>query len=402
MKKALSYKSLGLLLSIVYFASYITRLNFAAIIPSIINDTGYIKSDLSIVLVVLFISYGIGQIINGFLGDKINPKIIITIGLIIACMANIVFPFISFSLVAMSITWGFNGFAQAMLWPPIVRIMVNTLDEKQYNETTAKVIKSSSIGTLSIYLVSPLIINLFNWKAVFIFSFIVGLLALVIWMINQKRIEFVENNTNNLTNKTKFKLPSLAIFPLIFICIAIILQGMLRDGITSWMPTYLVEVFSLKEELSILVTISQAIVTLIALEIFSFIYKKFFNNEVLCGMFIFILVFIITLILLFTYNFNAITSTILMALIIGCVHGINLMLVCHVPKRFKKHGNVSSISGIINSFTYVGSAISTYGIAIVAENNGWNITILMWLIIAVVGSFCCLLAFNKWKKFYNK
>ena len=72
---------------------------------------------------------------------------------------------------------------------------------------------------------------------------------------------------------------------------------MLRDGITSWMPTYLVEVFSLKEELSILVTISQAIVTLIALEIFSFIYKKFFNNEVLCGMFIFILVFIISLLL---------------------------------------------------------------------------------------------------------
>ena len=88
-----------------------------------------------------------------------------------------------------------------------------------------------------------------------------------------------------------------------------------------------------------------------------------------------------------------------MALIIGSVHGINLMLVCYVPKRFKKYGNVSTLSGIINSFTYVGSAISTYGIAIVAENNGWNITILMWLIIAVVGSFCCLLAFNKWKKF---
>lgn len=403
MNKTLSYKGLGIILSIVYFASYITRINFAAIISSVIFDTGYLKSDLSVILVVLFITYGFGQIINGILGDKFNPKKVITIGLLLACIINLIFPLFSYSIALMSVLWGINGFAQAMLWPPIVRIMVSTLNEEQYNETTSKVIKSSSLGTIFVYLVSPLMISLFNWKSVFIMCAIMGIIAFTIWYIFQKQIEIKDvNYMNKEKEKIKLNLPNSALFPLILIFIAIILQGMLRDGITSWMPSYLVDVFSIKEELSILITLSQAIITLIALKIFSYIYKKFFDNEVLCASFIFALISLIILILLFTYDFNALISTILMALIIGAVHGVNLMLVCHVPKRFKKYGSISTISGVINSFTYIGSAISTYGIALLVENSGWNVTILVWLIISLLGLTCCLLAYNKWEIFYKK
>lgn len=398
----LSYKGLGILLSIVYFASYITRINFAAIISSVIYDTGYLKSELSIILVVLFITYGFGQIINGILSDKFNPKKVITIGLLIACIINLIFPIFSYSIIIMSILWGINGFAQAMLWPPIVRIMVSTLNEEQYNEVTSKVIKSSSLGTIFIYLISPLMISVFNWQSVFILCAIMGTVAFLIWFIFQKRIQLNNEIKDKDSIKTQFNLPNKSLFPMIFICIAIVLQGMLRDGITSWMPSYLVDVYKIKEELSILITLSQSVVTLIALEFFSYLYKKYFNNEVLCALFIFVLISLVVLILLFIYNYNAIISTILMSLIIGSVHGVNLMLVCHVPKRFKKYGNISTISGLINSFTYIGSALSTYAIAVIVENSGWNLTILIWLIISILGLLCCTMAFQKWKVFYNE
>lgn len=404
MKSKLNAKQLALIFSIVYFASYVTRINFAAIIQSVVSDTGYLKSDLSLVLVVLSITYGIGQIINGIISDKISPKIVITIGLSLACFINLLFPLLSSSITLMCILWGINGFAQAMLWPPIVKIMVTTLTEKEYNDATTKVIKSSSIGTIFVYVVSPLIISLLSWKYVFILSALIGSIALIIWLTNQKRIDLTINNVDIETKEIskKLSLPKMVIFPLIFICISIILQGMLRDGITAWMPTYLVEVYSLKEELSILVTLSQAVLTLLSLELFSFIYRKIFKNEVLCASVIFLFVTIITTILLFTYNVSAITSTILMALIIGSVHGINLMLVCYVPKRFKKYGNVSTLSGIINSFTYVGAAISTYGIAYLVETKGWNITILIWLIVALLGFVACFIIFKKWRRFYQQ
>ena len=402
MKNKLNAKQLALIFSIVYFASYVTRINFAAIIQSVVSDTGYLKSDLSLVLVVLSITYGTGQIINGIISDKTNPKLVISIGLSLACLINIFFPFLYSSITLMCILWGINGFAQAMLWPPIVKIMVTTLNEKEYNEATTKVIKSSSIGTIFIYIISPLIISLLGWKYVFINSAIIGLVSLIIWFVYQSRIDLTYKlETNEIKEKSKLSLPKIAFFPLVLICISIILQGMLRDGITAWMPTYLVEVYSLKEELSILITLSQAVVTLIALEGFSFIAKKMFKNEVLHASIIYIFVALLTGILLITYDKSAITSTILMALIIGSVHGINLMLVCYVPKRFKKYGNVSTLSGIINSFTYVGAAISTYGIALLVEKSGWNLTIFIWLLISLLGFISCLIVYKRWQKFYN-
>lgn len=403
MKNKLNAKQLALIFSLVYFASYVTRINFAAIIQSIVSDTGFLKSDLSLVLVVLSITYGTGQIINGIISDKINPKLVISLGLVLACIINLLFPLLSSSITLMCILWGINGFAQAMLWPPIVKIMVTTLTEKEYNDATTKVIKSSSIGTIFIYIISPLIISLLGWKYVFINSAIIGLVSLIIWFIYQSRIDLTYKlETNEIKEKSKLSLPKIAFFPLVLICISIILQGMLRDGITAWMPTYLVEVYSLKEELSILITLSQAVVTLIALEGFSFIARKVFKNEVLYASIIYIFVALLTGILLITYDKSAITSTILMALIIGSVHGINLMLVCYVPKRFKKYGNVSTLSGIINSFTYVGAAISTYGIALLVEKSGWNLTIFIWLLISLLGFICCLIVYRRWQKFYLK
>ena len=91
-----------------------------------------------------------------------------------------------------------------------------------------------------------------------------------------------------------------------------------------------------------------------------------------------------------------------MTLITGANHGVNLMLIGHVPKRFRKYGSISTISGAINSCTYVGSAVATYGIAKISEEFGWQVTVSVWLAIAVAGMICCAVAMTKWKKFIAK
>ena len=75
------------------------------------------------------------------------------------------------------------------------------------------------------------------------------------------------------------------------------------------------------------------------------------------------------------------------------------MLITHVPKRFKKYGGISTISGLINSCTYIGAAISTYGIALLSESVGWRGTIGVWFIIATLGAACCFVAAAPWKRF---
>ena len=84
--KNITGKGLAWILTLLYFTSYVTRINFAAIIQEIVTQTSYLKTDLSIILVVLSITYGAGQIINGWLGDKIDPKSLILIGLVTSTM----------------------------------------------------------------------------------------------------------------------------------------------------------------------------------------------------------------------------------------------------------------------------------------------------------------------------
>ena len=80
------------------------------------------------------------------------------------------------------------------------------------------------------------------------------------------------------------------------------------------------------------------------------------------------------------------------------MHGVNLILICMLPPYFKGTGKVSTISGLLNSCTYIGSALSTYGVAVLTENCGWNVTLAVWAGVAVLGTAMCLICIFPFKK----
>ena len=99
--------------------------------------------------------------------------------------------------------------------------------------------------------------------------------------------------------------------------------------------------------------------------------------------------------LLIMFRQNMLLSVLLLALTSACSHAVNFLLICLVPKRFEKYGRFSLVTGLINSCTYVGAALSTYGFAAVSENYGWNVTLCLWGVIALLGLICCFAALKK-------
>ena len=400
-------KRLAWLFAYVYFASYVTRINFSAVIQEVVTSTGFEKSALSIILVCMSVSYGLGQIINGWIGDRIKPQNLIFTGLITATAINIIFPFFSSSIPMMCVLWTINGFAQAMMWPPIVKIMVSTMDEATYGSASVIVSLGSSMGTIAVYLLAPAIISVLSWEFVLYASAAIALFSVILWgflkdrTYNENAIKRSETEAV-AAEKPKLSFPREAVFPIVFIALAIIFQGMLRDGVTNWMPSLLSETFHMGNSASILCTVSLAVFSMVSFILAGAFYKKLFKNEVACAMAIFAIAMISAFCLAVLFNTGAAVAIIFMTLITGSTHGVNLMLIGHVPKRFRKYGNISTISGAINSCTYVGSAIATYGIAKLSELYGWQITVLIWGIIALLGTACCLVAMPKWKNFINK
>lgn len=394
-------------LTLVYFASYITRKNFSVMLVKIGNDMGVGKTDLAVVVTALTVSYGLGQIISGIVGDRIKASSMLTFGLALASLSNIaVFfcPTVSY----MAVVWCINGFAQSMLWPPIVRIMSTYLNDIEYGYAAVRVSWGSSLATITLYTAVPLLLYVMSWRSVMLVCAAVGMLAMIVWAISSPKLLVKEasvniKNTSLPTPKEKSNLPvpRFVYFPIVLIMLGIILQGVLRDGVENWMPSYLSETFGIPEEKAIISTVVQAVFSMLSFYVFDLVHRRLVKNEVLCSALIFTLGAICSgALYLVNVTFSSVPlSLLLMAMVIGCMHGINLMLISVVPKRMAKSGRVATWSGILNACTYAGAALSTYGFAALADAEGWSFTILMWSLIAFLGAVVCAFAFLPWKRF---
>ena len=92
-------------------------------------------------------------------------------------------------------------------------------------------------------------------------------------------------------------------------------------------------------------------------------------------------------------------SALFMAALAGCMHGVNFVLIGMVPRQFRRFGRVGLVSGVLNSCTYLGSALSTYGVALLSVSMGWGGTITLWIAIALAGTLICFAIVKQWGNF---
>ena len=395
-------------LALVYFTSYCMRVNLAVMLVKICSEMQVEKSALAIVITGLTIAYGTGQVISGFLGDRLKPYHIIPSGIALAVLCNIGI-FFATTIPAMTVIWSFNGFAHALLWPPIVRLMSTYLSPEDYSFAAVRVNQGSSIATVSLYLFCPLLLGFMEWRTIMLLCAAWGAIMTLLWFVLYPRVfnqaleqEEIPNSPAPVEEKKTLPVPLYIFGAIALIMPGIMLQGMLRDGVTNWMPSFLSETFHLSEENSIVSTVILAIFTMISYSAFRALQQRFFRNEVTCASAIFagsaIVCAILFLVNKFAPEAALLPSLILMALTVAAMHGINLMLISIVPRRFVPFGKVSTYSGILNASTYVGAALSTYGFAALAETFDWNFTILTWVIIALVGAVVCFFGARIWQR----
>lgn len=389
---------LTILFMLTYMASYITRINYGAIISEMEASTKISRDLLSMALTGSFITYGSGQIVSGILGDRISPKKLVSAGLIATVCMNLLIPLCG-SPYAMLGIWCVNGFAQSFMWPPMVRLMTALLSEQDYKNACTKVSWGSSFGTITVYLLSPVIISLIGWKGVFVFSALCGIAMLLLWW---RLCPNVESRQQKVAAQAGEKKPIGVLFTPLVLCVmaAIVLQGMLRDGVTTWMPSYISDTFSLGTGVSILTGVVLPIFSIGCFQLANKLYAKKLTNPLSCALLFFAVGTLAALGLFLLGSRSAVVSVLLSALLTGCMHGVNLILICMVPPFFHKLGIVSTVSGTLNACTYIGSAISTYGIAVLSRVIGWNGTIFIWVLIAAGGSLLCLVAAKPWKNTY--
>jgi OPA family glycerol-3-phosphate transporter-like MFS transporter len=128
------------------------------------------------------------------------------------------------------------------------------------------------------------------------------------------------------------------------------------------------------------------------------LYRKKLQNPLSCAALFFGVGMASSLVLVALGSISPVVSVLGMAILTGAMHGVNLMLICMLPPYFQKTGKVSTVSGVLNACTYIGSALSTYMIAFLVEKFGWQLNLQIWLGVTVAGTIVCFLLQKPWKK----
>lgn len=403
-KRRAEARRLTLLCAAVYFCSYLTRLDYGAVMVEMVRAEGFSRVDASAALTGLFITYGLGQLISGYLGDWVRPQLLIFFGLIACGLMNLLIPFCP-SPAWMTVVWSVNGLAQAMMWPPLVRIMSQHMTESEYKVATVHVSWGSSLGTIVIYLMIPLLLKVSSWRGVFYCAAAVGMGMAAFWMARYGRVERTlplqeqaapadePGDAGKSGGGLRALMPLLAIMMGVIIC-----QGTLRDGITTWMPTYLADTYHMESGKSILTGVLLPLFGMVCYQIVLWMNRKLVENELQCAAIIFGvgLVSLLALRLLHAHSFAL--SVLILAFAVASMHGVNLIMTCMTPKYLAGSGKISMISGLLNACTYIGSALSMYGVALIADRFGWTVTESLWCAVALLGTLCAAACVPKWGK----
>ena len=183
-KKAIK---IGSLCSVSYLAVYIARNILGVLTPQMILGTTFTTENIGTLSSVFFITYAIGQLINGIIGDRIKAKYMISIGLFLAGIFNFTFALFDDTFTVPYISYLLMGFALSMIYGPMTKVVAE-------NNSLIYATRCSVGYNFASLFGSPLagvLAALFLWHVVFYISggalIIMGVLAFVLFTLFEKQ-----------------------------------------------------------------------------------------------------------------------------------------------------------------------------------------------------------------------
>lgn len=376
--KSLKAEIVFWILYLAYTATYIVRLNLSVAKPALEEMGSVNTAQLAFLGSIFSLVYAVGKLVNGGVGDKVRPWIMVTTGLLLAGMGNIVMGLLP-PYGALLFCWGVNAFGQSMLWGPILSMVSAIYDEQTARKKATVMGTSIAVGNVAGILAASCLINAFGPEAVFIAPgfFAVGLamaVALFAGKIPVKMGKGMSPVKHLLRREVQIMiLPAM-------------LQGVMKDNVSLFMVDYFVKRFSVNPALNPLYILFIPVSGLAGRMLYPLVYKRvgYDENKAAAAGFIFCAVFALPLGMSLG---GPLTTTLCLCGIYAAVSIVNTSFLAIYPMRYAKEGSVSSMSGIMDFATYLGHAASTAVYGIMIMKFGYASMYLSWTVLSVVGLF---------------
>ncbi len=395
---------------ITYSTFYLCRVNMSIAIPGIMKEFGYSKTAMGGILTSLFIIYAVGQFVNGQLGDRFGARKLISLGLLMSGLLNIVFGFNS-AITAMMIIWGLNGFFQSMGWGPSVKTVANWFSPEKRGKMSGLLGTSYLIGNAYSWALAGFVVGLLGWRWAFWIPAVVVILSAIHWYFRGRNapeevgLPTIEEEAQGITNfsprkdhhigfahtlKLVLTTPGIWIVGLSLFCLNIV-----RYGFISWAPTYMFEVQK--------ATISTAAYKAIAIPIagsLGAIFAGWISDKVFQSRRAPMASIMLIILGVFAWLYPRIsagnwTLSFALLLLIGFMtYGPHVLMVSAVPMDLGTRKASASATGFIDCLGYVGAALTGVVSGWLIDKYSWNAAFYLWVASAFIAAILVGLLWN--------
>lgn len=408
---------------LVYCTSYIARGSFSFVRSTMIEGGAIGEGIAGAISAAYFIFYALGQLINGFLGDKLPPFWMVTVGLCVVILSNIMMSVAQPSL-AYVLWWGINGYGNSMLWSPIYFLLSNVINQKVRAFALTAISISSPLGKITSALVAGAALVGGRWQSVFFAVTLILAAVLLLWVtgyivLNKSIIApKAENNTSSsdvIKDKKSGGLLKILIASGVIIMLpSMFVHGLFYNGVVELMPTILHEQYSMSASMSAILEIIIPVLSIAGVFVANFVYYKIFKtNDMRSAAFLMGMSLAPIGIMLLLAFFrpegyllgqypDAIIFVTTYALAYLFQFAFNHIIIVLLPVRLARFSCSSTVSGIANAINYAGSAISTYGMSYALLKLPLWQTVVVWGAVLVVAATLVSLAQRRWGRFLKK
>lgn len=392
---------------ITYASFYLGRVNFSVALPGIMADFGWTRADVGAIGTALFWAYAIGQFINGQLGDRLGARVLITIGLTVSALMNLLFGF-SQALGVMIVIWAINGYVQSMGWAPTVKTLANWFPPRVRGKMSGRLGTSYILGGAISVALAGFMAARFGWRVTFFIPCVLLLLSAVHWYLRARNspesvglpmLEEFEGEAElseeaagksedeylGLRYTLKSSLGNGRVWLMGF---GLFFVNIMRYGFLTWAPTYFFETQKAGIDKAAYSSVIFPIAGALGAVFAGWATDRWFQSRrspvasislVLAG------------IMAWVYRFAVpmdqwLLGMITLAAIGFAVFGAHVLIVAAAPMDFGTRKAAASATGFIDGWGYLGAGLQGVGTGLLVDRWGWNAGFAFWIACAFLGA----------------
>ena len=373
---------------LAYTSIYIARVNLSMAGPSL-NELSIVNTvQLGLLGSIFSCIYATGRLFNGIIGDKTAPWIMLTTGLSIAGISNLLIGFLP-PLAAIFIFWGANAYAQSMLWSSVLCVVSGMYSQADAKRKTSVMVTSTATGNIISILLNTALITKFGVRFAFIVPGILTLILGAAVLFLTKGIGKSEN-VNNSAHISIFKL--IRNKEILAMSVPAMMDGVMKENISLWMTVYVVYKFNTDLTTSSYYILLIPIIGFIGRASYTSVFKLCRENENTVSMIGFALCIASSVLICFS-GIGMIASVLCLSVIYAAASMINTSILSIYPLRSARTGNVASVSGVMDFATYLGGGIASMIYGIVIASFGYTPMFISFAVISAI-SIVFIIAIN--------